>query len=134
MRIALKSLISAAMAGMLLAAGPSAAADVETDTLSISIGPDLPFLVHIVAKEKGWFDEAGFKNVEFKTFASGNLAGEALLADEIQLWTPGNLPPVSMAHNGVPVVVLGTNAVSHGLEKIVVRQDAGVENPEDLTR
>ena len=134
MRIALKSLISAAMAAMLLAAGPSTAADVETDTLSISIGPDLPFLVHIVAKEKGWFDEAGFKNVEFKTFASGNLAGEALLADEIQLWTPGNLPPVSMAHNGVPVVILGTNAVSHGLEKIAVRKDAGVENPEDLAK
>ncbi|WP_430439854.1 ABC transporter substrate-binding protein [Shinella sp.] len=134
MRIVLKSLISAAMAGLLLAAGPSAATEVETDTLSISIGPDLPFLVHIVAKEKGWFDEAGFKTVEFKTFASGNLAGEALLADEIQLWTPGNLPPVSMAHNGVPVVILGTNAVSHGLEKIVVRKDAGVENPEDLAK
>lgn len=125
---------STAVAAILAVSGVSyaAAQEVETDTLAISIGPDLPFLVHIVAKEKGWFAEAGFKNVEFKTFASGNLAGEALLADQIQLWTPGNLPPVSMAHNGIPVVVLGTNAVSHGLEKIVVRKDAGVENPEDL--
>ena len=122
-------------AGMISLAGPlmpAGAQAIETDTLAISIGPDLPFLVHIVAEQKGWFAEAGFKNVEFKTFASGNLAGEALLAGEIQLWTPGNLPPVSMAHNGVPVVILGTNAVSHGLEKIVVRKDAGVENPEDL--
>ena len=79
----------------------------ETDSLSMSIGPDLPFLVHIVAKEKGWFEEAGFKSVDFKTFASGNLAGEALLSGDIQLWTPGNLPPVSMAHNGIPVVILG---------------------------
>lgn len=125
---------STAVAAILAVSGVShaAAQEVETDTLAISIGPDLPFLVHIVAKEKGWFAEAGFKNVEFKTFASGNLAGEALLADQIQLWTPGNLPPVSMAHNGIPVVILGTNAVSHGLEKIVVRKDAGVENPEDL--
>ncbi|GAB5377086.1 MAG: aliphatic sulfonate ABC transporter substrate-binding protein [Acuticoccus sp.] len=104
----------------------------EIDTLSISIGVDLPFLPHIVAKEKGWFKEAGFEDVAFETFMSGNLAGEALLAGEIQLWTPGNLPPISMAHNGIPVVVLGTNAVSHGLEKIVVRSDAGVEKPEDL--
>lgn len=104
----------------------------ELDSLSISIGVDLPFLPHIVAKEKGWFADAGFETVEFKTFMSGNLAGEALLAGEIQLWTPGNLPPISMAHNGIPVVVLGTNAVSHGLEKIVVRNDAGVETPEDL--
>lgn len=130
----LKSLIPAVVAGLFMTATPSQAQEVETDTLSISIGPDLPFLVHIVAREKGWFEEAGFKTVEFKTFTSGNLAGEALLADEIQLWTPGNLPPVSMAHNGMPVVILGTNAVSHGLEKIVVRQDAGVENPEDLTK
>lgn len=104
----------------------------EVDSLSISIGVDLPFLPHIVAREKGWFEEAGFESVEFKTFMSGNLAGEALLADEIHLWTPGNLPPVSMAHNGIPVVILGTNAVSHGLEKIVVRTDASVDGPEDL--
>ena len=125
-----------ALAAVLAAglAGPAMAQDAapETDTLSISIGVDLPFLPHVVAKEEGWFADAGFKNVEFKTFMSGNLAGEALLADEIQLWTPGNLPPISMAHNGIPVVVLGTNAVSHGLEKIVVRSDAGVEKPEDL--
>lgn len=127
----LRTLISAA-AFAVMAPLAASAQQVETDTLNISIGPDLPFLVHIVAKEKGWFADAGFKNVEFKTFASGNLAGEALLADQIQLWTPGNLPPVSMAHNGIPVVILGSNAVSHGLEKIVVRKDAGVENPEDL--
>jgi len=127
----LRTLISAA-AFAAMAPLAASAQQVETDTLNISIGPDLPFLVHIVAKEKGWFADAGFKNVEFKTFASGNLAGEALLADQIQLWTPGNLPPVSMAHNGIPVVILGSNAVSHGLEKIVVRKDAGVENPEDL--
>lgn len=128
------SLRATVLAGMmsLAALAPASAQKVETDTLSIGIGPDLPFLVHIVAKEKGWFAEAGFKNIEFKTFASGNLAGEALLAGGIQLWTPGNLPPVSMAHNGVPVVILGTNAVSHGLEKIAVRADAGVEKPEDL--
>lgn len=133
MNILVRTLLSAsAFAAIAMAPLPAIAQQVETDTLNISIGPDLPFLVHIVAKEKGWFADAGFKNVEFKSFASGNLAGEALLADQIQLWTPGNLPPVSMAHNGIPVVILGSNAVSHGLEKIVVRKDAGVENPEDL--
>jgi ABC-type nitrate/sulfonate/bicarbonate transport system substrate-binding protein len=123
-----------ALAGvaLTLAATGATAQELETDTLSMSIGVDLPFLVHIVAKEKGWLEDAGFTNVEFETFQSGNLAGEALLSGDIQLWTPGNLPPIAMAHNGVPVVVLGSNAVSHGLEKIVVREDAGVEAPEDL--
>lgn len=126
-------LLNAAVAALLALPGYTATAqDVETDTLSISIGVDLPFLVHVVAQEKGWFAEAGFTDVSFQTFQSGNLAGEALLAGEIQLWTPGNLPPIAMAHNGVPVVILGSNAVSHGLEKIVVRNDAGVDAPEDL--
>ena len=119
-------------AAFALGAGMATAQELETDTLSISIGVDLPFLVHIVAQEKGFFKDAGFENVTFQKFQSGNLAGEALLAGEIQLWTPGNLPPIAMAHNGIPVVVLGSNAVSHGLEKIVVRKDAGVDNPEDL--
>jgi ABC-type nitrate/sulfonate/bicarbonate transport system substrate-binding protein len=119
-------------AGAVALSAGAAQAQVETDTLHISIGVDLPFLVHVVAKEKGWFADAGFTNVDFKTFQSGNLAGEAVIAGEVQLWTPGNLPPVAMVHNGIPVVILGTNAVSHGLEKIVVRNDAGVNNPEDL--
>lgn len=110
----------------------AASADIETNELAIGMGVDLPFLVHVVAHEKGWLADAGFTDVSFKTFQSGNLAGEALLADEIQLWTPGNLPPIAMSHNGIPVVVLGSNAVSHGLEKIVVRNDAGVNKPEDL--
>jgi len=123
------SILGAALA---FTAGMASAQELETDTLSISIGVDLPFLVHVVAQEKGFFADAGFANVTFQKFQSGNLAGEALLADEIQLWTPGNLPPIAMAHNGIPVVVLGSNAVSHGLEKIVVRNDAGVDSPEDL--
>lgn len=122
----------AAGLALALATGAVQAQDIETNELSIGLGVDLPFLVHVVAHEKGWFADAGFTDVSFKTFQSGNLAGEALLADEIQLWTPGNLPPIAMAHNGIPVVVLGSNAVSHGLEKVVVRNDAGVEAPEDL--
>jgi ABC-type nitrate/sulfonate/bicarbonate transport system substrate-binding protein len=54
----------------------------------------------MVAISKGWFKDAGFTDVTTKTFTGGARAGEALVADEIQLWTPGNLPPISMAHNG----------------------------------
>jgi ABC-type nitrate/sulfonate/bicarbonate transport system substrate-binding protein len=132
-----RRLLFALAAGLVsgaLMTNPSRAQAPEVDAVSMSIGVDLPFLVHIVAREKGWFRDAGFRTVDFKTFSSGNLAGEALLAGQVHLWTPGNLPPISMAHNGIPVVVLGTNAVSHGLEKLVVRKDAHVENPEDLYR
>jgi ABC-type nitrate/sulfonate/bicarbonate transport system substrate-binding protein len=128
----LTTLMGLSMLLVTAVATPARSADIEVDSLSMSLGVDLPFLPHIVAYKKGWFSDAGFKNVEFKKFNSGAQAGEALLADEIQLWTPGNLPPISMAHNGVPVVMLGTNCINHPLEKIVVRKDAGVTKPEDL--
>ncbi|MGI9388446.1 MAG: ABC transporter substrate-binding protein [Boseongicola sp.] len=128
----LTTLMGLSMLVATTATTPALSADIEVDSLSMSLGVDLPFLPHIVAFKKGWFADAGFKNVEFKKFNSGAQAGEALLADEIQLWTPGNLPPISMAHNGVPVVMLGTNCINHPLEKIVVRKDAGVTKPEDL--
>ena len=103
----------------------------EISTLSLGFGVDPPFAPHVVAIEKGWFKEAGFENVETKTFTAGALAGEALAAGEIQLWTPGNVPPISMRHNALPIVILGTNSVAY-IEHTVVRADAGVTKPEDL--
>lgn len=106
----------------------------ETTTLSLGFGIDPPFAPHILGITQGWFRDAGFTDVRQRSFTAGALAGEALLAGEIQLWTPGNLPPISMVSNGNPVVVLATNCVNWNLEKLVVRQDANVNAPEDLTR
>jgi ABC-type nitrate/sulfonate/bicarbonate transport system substrate-binding protein len=120
----------------LLAVGIAApaVAQPEVKQLALGFGIDLPFAPHVVAIQKGWFKEAGFSEVTTKTFTAGALAGEALVAGQIQLWTPGNLPPISMFHNGIPVVLLGTNCVNWDLEKLVVRKDANVKAPEDLYR
>jgi len=104
----------------------------ESANLALGFGVDPPFAPHILGITQGWFKDAGFSDVKTRTFTAGALAGEALLAGEIQLWTPGNLPPISMASNGSPVVVLGTNCVNWNLEKLVVRNDANVNTPEDL--
>jgi ABC-type nitrate/sulfonate/bicarbonate transport system substrate-binding protein len=106
----------------------------EIEKLVLGFGIDPPFAIHIVAIEKGWFHEAGFTDVARKSFSSGNAAGEALVAGDIQLWTPGNLPPIALYHNGIPIVVIGTDSVNHGDDKLVVRKDAGVKVPEDLYR
>lgn len=131
----MRILIGVGLAVALLhAAGPGAATEPEVKKLALGFGIDLPFAPHVIAISKGWFREAGFTEVTTKTFTAGALAGEALIAGEIQLWTPGNLPPISMFHNGIPVVLLGTNCVNWGLEKLVVRKDANVRTPEDLYR
>jgi ABC-type nitrate/sulfonate/bicarbonate transport system substrate-binding protein len=104
----------------------------ETTSLAMGFGLDPVFAPHIVAMEKGWLEEAGFTEVETRSFTGGALAGEALLSGDIQLWTPGNLPPISMAHNDIPIVVLGTNCIASAADKLVARADAEIRAPEDL--
>ena len=124
--------MTAAAACGTMAGRALAQAKPETTKLALGFGLDPVFAPHMVAMSKGWFRDAGFADVTTKTFAGGALAGEALVANEIQLWTPGNLPPISMAHSGVPIVVLGTNCIASAADKLVIRKDANVKAPEDL--
>jgi len=118
--------------GAALALPPRFGLAQETSSIAFSFGLDPVFAPHIVAIEKGWLAEAGFSEVETRSFTGGALAGEALLSGDIQLWTPGNLPPISMAHNGIPIVVLGTNCIASAADKLVARADANITAPEDL--
>lgn len=106
----------------------------EISKLGLGFGLDPVFAPHIVAMQKGWLRDAGFTEIATPSFTSGALAGEALIAGQIHLWTPGNLPPISMANSGVPVVVLGTNCIATKAEQLVVRNDANVSKPDDLYR
>jgi len=126
-------LLSAVVAvGMICGFSSQASAEPEVKNLKISFGIDLPFAPHVIAIKKGWFKEAGFESVEPKSFSAGALAGEALLAGEIHIWQPSNIPPTSMAHNSIPVVLIANGSTLTGLEKLVVRKDANVSKPEDL--
>ncbi len=110
---------------------PEEDGELETTSLRLGFGVDPVFAPHIAAIELGYFEEAGFTDIETTSFTSGQIAGEAVAAGEIELWTPGNVPPISMIHNGVPIVVLGTNTTAY-LEQLVVRSDAIPQEPEDL--
>lgn len=130
----LTSMGAVAAAGSAVPRAAWAQARPETTKLALGFGLDPVFAPHMVAISKGWFKEAGFSEVTTKTFTGGAAAGEALVADEIHLWTPGNLPPISMAHNGVPIVILGSNAIATAADRLIVRKDANVKSPEDLYR
>ena len=128
-------LTNAALTGaatMLLSRAAMAQGAPEIAEISFGFGLDPVFAPHIVAMQKGWLEEAGFTSVTTTSFTGGALAGEALIAGEIQLWTPGNLPPISMVHTGIPVVVLGTNCIAAAADNLVARADANINAPEDL--
>ena len=107
------------------------AAPPEIKNLKIHYQANALFVPHSVAIKKGWFTEAGFESVERMNFTSGNLAGEALISGDIHVWTPGNMPVISMKHNGVPVVIAGMLNYAYG-EYLMIRKDAKVQKPEDL--
>jgi ABC-type nitrate/sulfonate/bicarbonate transport system substrate-binding protein len=109
----------------------AAAEELEIKTLLLHYQPNPIFAAQSVAIKKGWFEEVGFERVETKSFTAGALAGEALIAGEIHVWVPGNMPVISMRHNGIPVVVAGMLNVCPA-EYLMVRDDAGVTKPEDL--
>ncbi len=129
-----RTFLTATAAAALAPAIVRAQARPEISKLGLGFGLDPVFAPHIVAMQKGWLREAGFTEIVTPSFTSGALAGEALIAGQIHLWTPGNLPPISMANSGVPAVVLGTNCIATKAEQLIVRNDANVTKPEDLYR
>ncbi len=120
-----------ASAGLFAAGQKAEEGGLELTEITIQYQLNTLFAVQSVALEKGWFEEAGFTKVNIKNFTSGNLAGEALIAGELSVWVPGNMPVISMRHNGVPIVVTGMLNVCPA-EYLLVRKDAGVSKPEDL--
>ncbi|MFV0253693.1 MAG: ABC transporter substrate-binding protein [Beutenbergiaceae bacterium] len=105
----------------------------ETTTLSIGLSKDPGLASQMIAIDKGFLEEEGFTEIETTSYDAGALAGEALAAGEINLWGTSTNPPISMRHNGVPIVITGT-AASGWSEKLVVRDDVTLETPEDLTK
>ena len=131
LKVVLLLILIVAVAVPTLVSNAKDSGELEKTKIRLGFGLDPVFAPHIVAMEKGWLEEAGFTEIETATFTSGAAAGEALMAGEIDLWTPGNIPPISMRHNGTPVVIVGTNTLAY-VEKFVARTDAGLEKPEDL--
>mgnify|MGYP001210451609 CR=1 FL=1 len=105
----------------------------EKTTVSIGLGKDPGLAPQMVAIDKGFLKAEGFTDIKTSTYDAGALSGPALAAGEIDLWGPGDLPPINMRHNGVPIVVTGTSA-SGWSEKLVVRDDATIATAQDLTK
>jgi ABC-type nitrate/sulfonate/bicarbonate transport system substrate-binding protein len=131
--MAVTALLALCLAAPLFAGGgtETSGEGPELNEITIQFQPNPLFASISVALEKGWFQEEGFDKVNIKNFTSGNLAGEALISGDLSIWVPGNMPVISMRHNGVPIVVTG-NLDTCPAEYLMVRNDAGVSKPEDL--
>jgi ABC-type nitrate/sulfonate/bicarbonate transport system substrate-binding protein len=128
-RMLVAAMVVLCLAAPVFAGGAAEAPEQKNITIVFQTNP--VFVPVSVALEKKWFAEAGFEKVDILNFTSGNLAGEALISGALSVWLPGNMPVISMRHNGVPIVVVGNLNVCPA-EYLMVRKDAGVTKPEDL--
>ncbi|MFH0929295.1 MAG: NrtA/SsuA/CpmA family ABC transporter substrate-binding protein [Candidatus Aenigmatarchaeota archaeon] len=103
-------------------------AELEKVTVTAYEG-DVAVLVYI-AKEKGYFEENGL-DVTIKSYASGRLAADALLADEADVSTSGDFAFVSDSFANDDLRVFGTTSY-FDLCEVVARKDRGISNPSDL--
>lgn len=106
-------------------------AELSQTTLTLGIQSDPAFTPIAVAMEKGWFQEAGFAEVETQQFVAGVEAGQALVANAIDIWQPASVPAISLINTGAPISIVGEASKCH-VESLLVRPDAGVTEPEDL--
>ena len=87
-----------------------------------------------VAIAHGFFDEEFSKigwKVEYVTFSGGIVLNEALLAKEIDIGAPGDVPAVTGFRNNIGVSWIATNVPVQPLS-FATRKGSGIKKPEDL--
>jgi ABC-type nitrate/sulfonate/bicarbonate transport system substrate-binding protein len=125
--------IGMAVAGVLaLAAGARAQAPEQTRVV-LGVGIDQSVAAWpIIARDKGFFRDAGVPDVDIKLFSSGAAMAEALAAGSVSLGFSGDAPVIIMRGQGLPVVVLSPLADDAGFTWLFVRTDKNVRTPKDL--
>jgi NitT/TauT family transport system substrate-binding protein len=83
----------------------------------------------VIAKEKGFFDEAGV-DVEIVSFTSGPIVHQALAAGELDMAYIGAPPVYHWYSRGLKSKILAK--VNYGQAAVLVRKDSGIKRVADL--
>ncbi|MEC0231049.1 ABC transporter substrate-binding protein [Paenibacillus alba] len=110
---------------------PTAAAKLETTSLTIGSGrdPQLSPLL-IIAKEQGFFQQEGL-TVDIKLFAAGPDVVSAIASKSIQLGSTGDIPPLIAKASGLPLQAIAQHSDISGVQTLVVNPDK-IKKPDDL--
>lgn len=95
------------------------------------IGIDASYAPFVVAKEKGFMAKHGV-DYDYRTFETGVVGLDALLAGQVDLAGTGNLPTVAAKAKGGNFVVTAMYVSSDVFFGAVAREN--INRPEDLTR
>ncbi|MED1015735.1 aliphatic sulfonate ABC transporter substrate-binding protein [Bacillus atrophaeus] len=101
----------------------------------INIGIQQSLSPLLIAKEKGWFEDA-FENegikVKWTEFQSGPPQFEGLAADKLDFSQVGNSPVISGQAAGISFKEIGLSQDGLKANGILVKKDSGIHNLKDL--
>ncbi|MCY8511915.1 aliphatic sulfonate ABC transporter substrate-binding protein [Bacillus atrophaeus] len=101
----------------------------------INIGIQQSLSPLLIAKEKGWFEEAFEKEgikVKWTEFQSGPPQFEGLAADKLDFSQVGNSPVISGQAAGISFKEIGLSQDGLKANGILVKKDSGIHNLKDL--
>ena len=122
--------------GVLAACGgdseKSAGGEAEKEKVIIGYFPNIDHAPAMVAREKGYYEEALGENVEieYKTFPDGGTFMTALKSGEIDAGLVGPGPVLNNYSNGADVKIIG--GASSGGTVVVASEQSGIESLEDM--
>lgn len=121
----MKKLVTAALVAFGIAAGPAAAQDV-------TVGYQLPYNPWkvFIADEK--FQEATGAEISFRKFDSGSKVINAMASGDVDIAMAGSSPIAAGLSRGLPMKLFWIVENIADAEAMVVRDGAGIEEPEDL--
>lgn len=101
--------------------------------LTLSTGRDICLSTHIsVARAKGYTKAEGLPEIDLKTFPSGIMSLEAVVARDAPIAFTALGPTAILGNNAAPIVLLSQLVDNGGNNILLVRSDANVQKPEDL--
>ena len=102
------------------------------ETLSIGVPQEPLGTLIVVAREKGYFADAGLDVKVVDTYPSGMRALQGMLDGEVDLTISSEVPLVVQAFTHDDFRILATIGMSDNEPRIIARKDKGIEKPADL--
>lgn len=116
--------------GVCLMATAASAQDLETTDVVIGTAKDPNLGAEIVvAREKGYFEEAGL-NAEIRYFPSGGDLMAAVVAGDVHYGSSGATPITTLRGRPYPIKILAQISDISGAQQLIVKE--GIETPAEL--
>lgn len=105
------------------------------DNVTVNIGIQQSLSPLLLARKKGWFEEAFAKvgvKVKWSEFQSGPPHFEALAADRLDFGLVGNSPPIAGQAANVPFKEIATTSDGLHANAILVPKDSSIQSIQEL--